>query len=189
MQQSNYYAEFNSDGLLKSMWQRAAQVDPESNPPAGHVPLSESDFVDLMTHQASRRWNGETLENYLAPAAQPTGVQVNAERQRRIAVGKVIDGVHVTGSDEDARNLMSLALGAQMRIAAGDTETLTVFRDGDNVDHDLTPMQLLSLWQQSSAYVSALYEASWVLKALDQIPADYAGDSHWPPAPNARGIS
>jgi Domain of unknown function (DUF4376) len=105
---------------------------------------------------------------------------VNLERQRRIAAGGVINGVHVTGSDEDARNLMSLALAAQMRIAAGDTATITIYRDGNNVDHELTPAQMLNIWQQSAEYVSALYAASWALKAMDPIPEDYVADQYWP---------
>lgn len=121
-----------------------------------------------------------TAEQKAAEAAAALKASINAERQRRILAGKVIDGVHVTGSDEDARNLTSLALGAQLRLAAGDTETLTTFRDGENVDHELTPVQLLSLWQQSAEYVSALYAASWALKAMEPIPADYASDGHWP---------
>lgn len=115
-----------------------------------------------------------------AEAAQQTLCDgINAERTRRIVAGKIVDGIRVTGRDEDARNLTNLALGAQLRLAAGDTETLTTFRDGDNVDHELTPPQIMSLWQQSSEYVSALYAASWALKALDPIPADFADDSHW----------
>lgn len=105
---------------------------------------------------------------------------VNVERQRRLVAGGVINGVHVTGTDEDIRNLTSLALAAQMRLSAGDDETLTTYRDGDNVDHDLTPSQLLAIWQISSAYVSALYAASWALKAMNPIPEDYAADEHWP---------
>lgn len=132
--------------------------------------LLEQEIYDLAQQGEVASYQGETVSSG----------QVNLERQRRIAVGKVIDGVHVTGSDEDARNLMSLALGAQMRLAAGDTETVTTFRDGGNFDHDLTPAQLLSLWQQSAAYVSDLYAASWALKAMEPIPADYANDSYWP---------
>lgn len=180
MDKHQFYALFDDAGILKALWQRAAQLDPDQEPSSAHVPLAESDFIDLMANQASRRWNGTSLEEYIPPAAQVTGDQVNAERQRRIAVGKVIDGVHVTGSDEDARNLMSLAIGAQMRLAAGDNETPTTFRDGDNVDHELTPTQLLSLWQQSAEYVSALYAASWALKGMEPIPADFAEDTHWP---------
>jgi hypothetical protein len=39
---------------------------------------------------------------------------------------------------------------------------------------------MLALWQASAAYVSALYEASWALKAMDPIPADYAAGERWP---------
>lgn len=105
---------------------------------------------------------------------------VNAERDRREIAGKVIDGVHVTGSDKDARNLANLAMDAQMRIAEGDEGSITIYRDGNNVDHALTPSQLVSLWRASKDYISALYAASWALKALDPIPADYADDIHWP---------
>jgi len=105
---------------------------------------------------------------------------VNAERTRRITVGKVIDGVHVTGTDEDARNLTSLAMGAQLRLGMGDMTTLTTYRDGDNVDHQLTPSQIVAIWQASAGYVSALYAASWSLKAMTPIPADFADDSYWP---------
>lgn len=105
---------------------------------------------------------------------------VNAERTRRITAGKVIDGVHVTGTDEDARNLTSLAMGAQLRLGMGDMTTLTTYRDGDNVDHQLTPSQIVAIWQASAGYVSALYAASWSLKAMTPIPADFADDGYWP---------
>lgn len=105
---------------------------------------------------------------------------VNAERDRRIVAGKTINGVAVTGRDEDARNLTNLALAAQLRIGTADTTTTTTFRDGNNVDHDLTPAEMLALWQGSAAYVSALYAASWVIKALDPIPADFDADTRWP---------
>lgn len=150
--------------------------------PVSAVRLSDSQWHDLVSNQGLRRWDGANVINFDPPARVITADDVNSERQRRILAGKVIDAVHVTGSAEDARNLMSLALGAQMRLAAGDTETFTTFRDGDNVDHELTPPQLLSLWQQSADYVSALYEASWALKAVEPIPRDFADDSHWPRA-------
>lgn len=107
-------------------------------------------------------------------------VQINRERARRIEAGTVINGVRVTGRDEDTRNLTNLALAAQLRLAGGDTATVTVFRDGDNIDHELTPMQVLGLWQQSAAYVSSLYAASWALKGMDPIPQDISDHRHWP---------
>jgi hypothetical protein len=113
------------------------------------------------------------------PTRDDLQAAINAERQRRIEAGKVIDGVYVTGRDDDARNLTNLALAAQMRIAGGDTSTITVYRDGNNVDHDLTPPQVLSLWQQSADYVSALYAASWAVKAMEPLPDDVTEDGLW----------
>lgn len=121
-----------------------------------------------------------TAEDKAAVAREAKHAAINAERQRRIEAGKVINGVHVTGRDEDARNLTNLALAAQMRIAGGDTSTVTTYRDGNNVDHALTPPQMLALWQQSSAYVSDLYAASWAIKAMDPMPDDVTADELWP---------
>ncbi|TDQ19826.1 hypothetical protein DEV91_12418 [Phyllobacterium brassicacearum] len=87
----------------------------------------------------------------------------------------------LTGRDEDARNLQALLSVAQIRIASGDTTTTTVFRDGTNVDHELTPHQIVNLFLQSSAFVSDVYAAAWALKALEPIPSDFSDDSHWPP--------
>jgi hypothetical protein len=111
---------------------------------------------------------------------QELAVEINRERGRRIEAGTMVNGVQVTGRDEDIRNLTNLALGAQLRLAAGDSTTVTLFRDGANVDHEFTPAQLIALWQQSSAYVSALYSASWVLKAMEPIPSDVSNDEYWP---------
>jgi len=120
-----------------------------------------------------------TAEAKAEAARSAAHAAINAERQRRIEAGKIINGVYVTGRDDDARNLTNLALAAQMRIAGGDTSTITVYRDGNNVDHELTPPQVLSLWQQSSAYVSGLYAASWAVKAMEPLPLDVTEDGLW----------
>jgi len=121
-----------------------------------------------------------TAEMKAAAAREARHTAINAERHRRIVAGTVIDGVHVTGRDEDARNLTNLALAAQLRIAGGDMTTPTVYRDGNNVDHELTPPQMLALWQASAGYVSALYAASWAIKAMEPMPEDVAADELWP---------
>ncbi len=134
---------------------------------------------------AEEHWTAARVAAYRAASKPPVPTRddlhaaINAERQRRIEAGKIINGVYVTGRDEDARNLTNLALAAQMRIAGGDTSTITVYRDGNNVDHELTPPQVLSLWQQSADYVSALYAASWAIKAVDPLPVDVTADELW----------
>lgn len=156
--------------------ERVFRIDVDQEIPTNAVAIDEHILSQLLANTDLRYLDGEifAISHEVTPAA------VNAERQRRIVRGKIIDGIHVTGSDDDARNLTNLALSAQVRMAGGDTTSLTTYRDGDNIDHDLTPAQMLSLWQQSSAYVSAIYAASWALKAMDPIPADFAGDSYWP---------
>lgn len=120
-----------------------------------------------------------TAEQKADAVRRSAEMAVNAERTRRIVAGTTIGSIRVTGRDEDARNLSNLALAAQMMLAAGDATTVTVYRDGDNVDHELTPAQLLSLWQGSAAFVSALYQASWAIKAMEDIPADLSDDALW----------
>ncbi len=120
-----------------------------------------------------------TAEAKAAAAEARKRAAVNAERARRIAAGKIIAGVAIRGRDEDARNLTNLALAAQLRIASGDTASPTLFRDGNDVDHELTPPQVLSLWQQAAAYVSALYSASWAIKAMNPLPDDVTDDGLW----------
>jgi hypothetical protein len=156
------------------------EPNPDCRIPAEAVEISDEQWMEFLNHQGQRQWVDGAVIPYTPPVPPATADDVNAERQSRIVVGRVINGVRVTGRDTDARNLMSLALIAQMRIAAGDTTTPTTFRDGDNVDHALTPPQILTMWQESAAFVSAIYQASWDIKAMDPIPADYAADHYWP---------
>lgn len=159
-----------------------SRPNPDCQIPFDAVEITTEQWLELLQNPSRRKWQSGDVVAFQPPLPSASGDDINGERARRILAGTVIDGVHVTGSDEDARNLMSLALGAQMRLAARDNETLTTFRDGDNVDHELTPEQLLSLWQQSAAYVSALYASSWALKEMEPIPRDFSDDSYWPRA-------
>lgn len=159
------------------------EPNPDCKIPAEAIEISDEQWLDMVQHPGRRRWQDGEVVEHVPPPVLPTAEDVNRERQRRIIAGTVIDGVHVTGRDEDARNLTNLALAAQLRIAAGDTTTPTVYRDGGNIDHELTPPQMLALWQQSAAYVSALYAASWAIKAMEPLPPDVTADELWPASP------
>ena len=156
------------------------EPNPDCRIPAEAIEITDEQWLEFLSFQGQRKWDGAAVVPYEPPPPVVTADDVNAERQRRIVAGRVLNGIRVTGRDVDARNLMSLALIAQMRIASGDTTTPTTFRDGDNLDHDLTPLQILTMWQESAAFVSALYQASWDIKAMDPIPADYTADQYWP---------
>lgn len=128
---------------------------------------------------------GNTIPPYVAPV--PSSTLVNAERERRIAAGALIavpgvGAIPVTGREEDQRNLQGLAIGAQLRVQVGDTSTVVPFRDGVNQMHYLTPPQVLDLWKGAASYVSAVYQSSWTIKALDPIPPDFRDDFYWPAA-------
>jgi hypothetical protein len=126
-----------------------------------------------------------TAEQKTTDAADALRAAVNTERERRIAAGATVTvtgagDIPVQGRDVDVRNLQGLGLGALARVSAGDMTTITTFRDADNIDHNLTPPQVLELVQQASAVAEAIIQATWTIKALDPIPADYADDARWP---------
>ena len=127
----------------------------------------------------------EIAEVEAMASAAVTPEMVNAERERRLLLGSqfndVFNHIYITGDQTNRANLSDLVLGAMLRIQSGDTTTITTYRDGNNVDHNLTPPELLALFAQASAYVSLMYEKSWALKAMSPIPSDYTDDSHWQP--------
>lgn len=107
-------------------------------------------------------------------------IAANRERQRRIEAGKMIDGVHVTGSDRDQVNLIALKDTARDLAAAGVSAAIIPFRDGANVEHMLTPAQMMAIADAGKVYVTAIYQASWALKAMTPIPQDVENDQYWP---------
>lgn len=128
-----------------------------------------------------------TAEDKAAKAVAAKHAAVNTERERRIAAGATVTvtgagDIPVQGREVDVRNLQGLGLGALARVSTGDTATITVFRDAGNVDHDLTPPQVLELVQKASACAEAIIQASWAIKALDPLPDDVTADALWPTA-------
>lgn len=113
-----------------------------------------------------------------------TADHVNAERVRRMDVGVIVTvsgygDVALQGRDTDKISLLGLKDVAVMRIQAGDTTTTTKFRDRDNVDHFLTPPQIVELWQNGIAWLETIYNRSWDLKSMDPIPFDYQDEGYW----------
>lgn len=111
--------------------------------------------------------------------------QVMIERDRRIAAGAVVSipdygDVPVQGGGSHDRNMQALGQVALARTGAGDITTITLFRDAQNVMHELTPPQVMHLWLGAVAATEAIYAASWALKDMADIPADYADDEYWP---------
>lgn len=167
------------DPLEKGRWVLPAFATPAA-PPA-----EQEGFVRCFVDGA---WGYVSLTDPGEPTAEPvaTGDMVNAHRDMIIEGGTMVaitdyGSIPLQGRDKDQRNLLGLVQAASLRIAAGDTVSLTKFRDAVNVDHFLTPPQIVEMWSKGSAWIESVYDASWALKAMDPIPLDYATNSdYWP---------
>lgn len=124
----------------------------------------------------------------IAPYVPPpvTSSQVNAERDRRVAEGCLVEipglggKVALQGRDHDLRNLQGLTIAATLRLQQGDYTHLTTFRDRNNVDWELTPSQIIHLWKEGADFVSSIYAVAWMLKDQSPIPSNYNEDHLWP---------
>lgn len=148
-------------------------------------PTEQAGFIRCFVNGA---WGYVALTDPGEPTAEPvvTGDMVNAHRDMIIEGGTSVaitdyGSIPLQGRDKDQRNLLGLVQAASLRIAAGDTASLTKFRDAVNVDHFLTPPQIVEMWSKGSAWIESVYDASWALKAMDPIPLDYATNpDYWP---------
>lgn len=125
-----------------------------------------------------------TVAPYTPPAV--TARMVDEERDRRIQVGTTFavagyGDIRVAGDSTTTRNLQGLVTAAQIRVGAGDVTTLTPYRDEDNIIHQLTPLQMIDLWSQAAAFVSALFQSAWTLKDDPAgIPSNFTDGVYWP---------
>lgn len=126
----------------------------------------------------------------LADAPHPTGEAINAERDRRIAAGEIFDvsgygSVPLQGRLQDQVNLQARLLAAQAAKAAGITTPLLVIRDAQNVNHMLTPDQVIELVSAGTAWIEAVMLVSWNMKDgiapfEDGPPYNFDDDAYWP---------
>ena len=114
----------------------------------------------------------------------PASADINAERDRRIAAGKTFTvssygDIPVSGDATTQLNLLALKDTARDLKVASVTAAVIPYRDADNAQHMLTADQIIELVDAGKSHVQMLYSASWTLKAMDPIPADFADDSYW----------
>jgi hypothetical protein len=161
-----------------------SQPNPDCIIPAEAVEITQAQYDDLYQNQHARKWQDGQVVEYTPPAPVPTATDVDRERDRRFTLGAPVD----LGSgrtfvadidDRSVTNITALALNATRAQAAGDTTTID-FRDHANTIQTLAPADVIAMAEQAMTRVSAIYAASWTLKATTPIPADYAADSHWP---------
>lgn len=129
-------------------------------------------------------WRDAGNEPDTAETIPVTGQDVDRERDRRIALGAVVDigGLAVpvqTRDERDFRNINGLAARA-LAAKVAQIDAVIQFRSADNTVYDMTPDHILALGEGVAAHVQAIYAAAWALKAMDRIPQDYADDARWP---------
>jgi hypothetical protein len=126
-------------------------------------------------------YSGCTLRAWMMEPPVPTSDQVDIERERRIAlplsVSLSVGNFTIDMDGDSQRNLGGLATAGILKTISNDATTL-VFRDHDNVNHNLGAADLIAMGVQVQGRVSAIYAKSWALKT-GTIPADFAADGHW----------
>lgn len=133
---------------------------------------------------AWRKENGDDAATaYVAP---PVSVdQVVAERTRRLALGFDYDfgderGVHRIGTTEaDLAGWDEVSKAAQAAINLGAPSTqITVVTDTGPAT--VTAMEWQMILAAAGQARQPIWAASFVLQAMNPIPADYADDAYWP---------
>lgn len=133
-------------------------------------------------------WDGQSL--IAPPSPPPTSSDLTAEWQRRVDLGGaftvpgVADPIPVPGRQPYREIIQAKLSAAQLFKAQGITDPNMRFRDGANVEHMLTPDQMLSLCLQSMQFYEALSVVYHDMKDgkvifKDGIPADFADDKYW----------
>ena len=117
---------------------------------------------------------------------------VNQERDRRwpgtVNCDLAGDGSLVipadARNDTDLRNIQAVTTAAQ--VVAGTPDAVLKFRDANDVTHNLSPEEVITLGLIVQAHVRSFYEKAWTLKdsidsmtsvELDQL--DVTSNTHW----------
>jgi hypothetical protein len=117
---------------------------------------------------------------------------VNRERDRRwpgtVNCDLAGDGSLVipadARNDTDLRNIQAVTTTAQ--VVAGTPDAVLKFRDADDITHNLSPEEVITLGLIVQAHVQSFYEKAWTLKdsidsmtsvELDQL--DVTSNTHW----------
>lgn len=126
----------------------------------------------------------------LRPAA--SSIDVDAERDRRVADGYYFDGkLYQTESQDDRENILGAAYTSMAAIMAGaqkgdlrwnpaypDSDFFWIAADNSRTSMDAQTTQEFA--RGAMAYKSRLVVAGSNLKAMEPIPEDYADDKWWP---------
>lgn len=153
-----------------------------------------SDDLSLPADSHIRRMRDDWLaagnipEPFSVPA--PTEMEVDSERDRRIAAGFTFNGVAYQSRRQDRENIAGASTAAlaamvngappgDFRWHGGDSDFEWIA--ADNSTHPLDAQTTFAMGQAAMAHKQAHIFAARALKDMDPIPADFASnDAYWP---------
>jgi hypothetical protein len=153
-------------------------VIPAADPPEGKRRVGSPTYAVA---------SGVCSETYALADIVLTVDDVVGERDRRLALGFDYDfgdarGVHRIGTTSaDMLGWAEVTQFSQAALALGTPEaTIQIVTDTGPATVTATEWQAILL--AAGAHRQPIWAASFVLQASYPIPADYAADTHWPPA-------
>ena len=164
------FATVDEDGRVTGFY-------PENYPnlPADAFEISNDVWAQWAgAHDQSRyRWQAGELV-YVGPTLDELKADkryaVNMARHRCCSAGVQytfpdgVTGTVDTRNLNDAANILGLVTMAQALMPSAPDTVFTSFRDAEDQDHDLTPSQMLALYDVVAARRTASYSNSWAFK-------------------------
>lgn len=139
------------------------------------------------TETAGPGWSYNGGEFTPPPVPTPTADDVDAERDRRIAIGFVFNGKLFQTRPDDRENIAGASTAALAAIINGASEGDLRWHGGDSdftwiaEDNSEVPMDAQTMFafgQAAMAHKQTLIFKARALKNMTPIPSDYA-DDHW----------
>lgn len=154
---------------------------------------TQEELENLIRDYEANRTEEITLSTkYSDPSPQrDREVKLNYERAKRLERGSSFyitgkaDPVPLQGRSFDQTVYLALLIRAQGYKAAGITTPIINLRDRDDVNHVLTPDEVIELVSQSMQWFESVMATSWAMKDglvpfENGIPDDYTNDIYWP---------
>ena len=125
------------------------------------------------------------MSTFTAKRKPITPEQVQAERRRRLAVGFDYDfgdarGVHrIATTEKDMEGWAEVTQWATAMILKG-TSDETQLISTETGSTTVTALEWQEVLAAASTFRQPIWQASFVLQAMDPTPQNYADGSHWP---------
>lgn len=147
------------------------------------------DDIENRDRQMIAEWEakGNLIPPYEAPA--PTTIDVDAERDRRIASGFTHNGKLFQARQFDLDNIRSMATAASVKIVHGAQDGDLRWFDPDNdfywiaADNSHVPMsapEMVAFAMDAASWGSKHILAGSALKKMTPIPLDFTDNKWWP---------